>query len=78
MPNRTEARPAKAAPTNATGRLPLLRLFSTPLIDAVSGEETAHRVRKSLEEEEQIEQRNLLLSSRGRKSRLIKVEQTGQ
>jgi hypothetical protein len=32
MPNRTEARPAKAARTNATGRLPLLRLFSTPLI----------------------------------------------
>jgi hypothetical protein len=32
MPNRTEARPAKAALTNATGRLPLLRLFSTPLI----------------------------------------------
>jgi len=31
MPNRTEARPAKAAFTNATGRLPLLRLFSTPL-----------------------------------------------
>jgi hypothetical protein len=31
MPNRTEARPAKAALTNATGRLPLLRLFSTPL-----------------------------------------------
>jgi hypothetical protein len=33
MPNRTEARPVKAALTNATGRLPLLRLFSTPLID---------------------------------------------
>ncbi len=33
MPNRTEARPAKAALTNATGRLPLLRLFSTPLIE---------------------------------------------
>ena len=33
MPNRTEARPAKAALTNATGRLPLLRLSSTPLID---------------------------------------------
>ena len=31
MPNRTEARPAKAMLTNATGRLPLLRLFSTPL-----------------------------------------------
>jgi hypothetical protein len=31
MPNRTEARPAKAELTNATGRLPLLRLFSTPL-----------------------------------------------
>src|SRR5438046_4229810 len=28
-----EARSAKAALTNATGRLPLLRLFSTPLID---------------------------------------------
>jgi hypothetical protein len=33
MPNRTEARSAKAALTNATGRLPLLRLFSTLLID---------------------------------------------
>ena len=31
MPNRIEARSAKAALTNATGRLPLLRLFSTPL-----------------------------------------------
>jgi hypothetical protein len=31
MSNRTEARPAKAALTTATGRLPLLRLFSTPL-----------------------------------------------
>ena len=35
MPNRTEARSAKAALTNATGRLPLLRLFSTPLIELV-------------------------------------------
>jgi hypothetical protein len=33
MPNRIEARSAKAALTNATGRLPLLRLFSTPLND---------------------------------------------
>ena len=32
MPNRIEARSAKAALTNATGRLPLPRLFSTPLI----------------------------------------------
>jgi len=32
MPNRIEARSAKAALTNATGRLPLLRLFSTPLM----------------------------------------------
>jgi hypothetical protein len=32
MPNRIEARSAKAALTNATGRLPLLRLFSTPLV----------------------------------------------
>jgi hypothetical protein len=31
MSNRTEARSAKAARTHATGRLPLLRLFSTPL-----------------------------------------------
>ena len=31
--NRIEARSAKAALTNATGRLPLLRLFSTPLIN---------------------------------------------
>ena len=33
MPNRTEARYAKAALTHATGRLPLLRLFSTLLSD---------------------------------------------
>ena len=33
MSNRTEARSAKAARMHATGRLPLLRLFSTPLID---------------------------------------------
>ncbi len=32
MPNRTEARPAKAVLTYVTGRLPLLRLFSTPLV----------------------------------------------
>jgi len=32
MPNRIAARSAKAALTNATGRLPLLRLFSTPLV----------------------------------------------
>jgi hypothetical protein len=37
MPNRTEARPAKTARTNATGRLPLLRLFSTPLIESAGG-----------------------------------------
>jgi hypothetical protein len=35
MPNRTEVRPAKAEHTNATGRLPLLRLFSTLLFDPV-------------------------------------------
>jgi hypothetical protein len=29
MPNRTEARPAKAALTNTTGRLPLLRLLDS-------------------------------------------------
>jgi hypothetical protein len=39
MPNRTEARSAKAALTNATGRLPLLRLFSTPLVEAVFGDQ---------------------------------------
>jgi hypothetical protein len=33
MSNRTEARSAKAACMHATGRLPLLRLFSTPLND---------------------------------------------
>ena len=37
MPNRIEARSAKAAFTNATGRLPLLRLFSTPLIFPLGG-----------------------------------------
>lgn len=31
MPNRTEVRPAKAVLRYATGSLPLLRLFSTPL-----------------------------------------------
>jgi hypothetical protein len=36
MPNRIEARSAKAALTHATGRLPLLRLFSTPLIEVLS------------------------------------------
>jgi hypothetical protein len=36
MPNRTEARPAKAVLTYATGRLSPLRLFSTPLADRVS------------------------------------------
>ena len=41
MPNRIEARSAKAALTNATGRLPLLRLFSTPLTDQGCGEQTA-------------------------------------
>jgi hypothetical protein len=38
MPNRTEARPAKAELTNATGRLPLLRLFSTPLTVGATGD----------------------------------------
>jgi hypothetical protein len=37
MSNRTEARSAKAARMHATGRLPLLRLFSTPLIDSLTG-----------------------------------------
>jgi hypothetical protein len=41
MPNRTEARSAKAALTHATGRLPLLRLFSTPLNDQRSKREIA-------------------------------------
>jgi hypothetical protein len=38
MSNRTEARSAKAARTHATGRLPLLRLFSTPLTFPQKGE----------------------------------------
>jgi hypothetical protein len=38
MSNRTEARSAKAARMHATGRLPLLRLFSTPL--------TGHLIRR--------------------------------
>ena len=37
MPNRTEARPAKAVLTYATGRLSPLRLFSTPLIFSATG-----------------------------------------
>jgi hypothetical protein len=41
MPNRTEVRPAKAELTNATGRLPLLRLFSSPLTDQRSKREMA-------------------------------------
>ena len=41
MSNRTEARSAKAARMHATGRLPLLRLFSTPLIDQRSKREMA-------------------------------------
>ncbi len=36
MSNRPEAGSAKAALTNATGRLPLLRLFSTPLIEGLA------------------------------------------
>jgi hypothetical protein len=52
--------------------------ISITLVDPDFGEEKAHRVRKSLEEEEQRNQRNLLLSSSGCKSRLTKVEQTGQ
>jgi hypothetical protein len=54
------------------------RFQITCAIDSEFGEEKAHRVRKSLEEEEQIDQRNLLLSSSGCESRLIRVEQTGQ
>jgi hypothetical protein len=41
MPNRTAARSAKADFTKATGRLPLLRLFSTPLKMGYKGEEKA-------------------------------------
>jgi len=41
MPNRTEARSAKAALTHATGRLPSLRLFSTLLINPDFGEQMA-------------------------------------
>jgi hypothetical protein len=37
MSNRTEARSAKAARMHATGRLPLLRLFSTPLPTPTGG-----------------------------------------
>ncbi len=47
MPNRIEARSAKAALTNATGRLPLLRLFSTPLELAVRNRQRP-QVRMSL------------------------------
>jgi hypothetical protein len=45
MPNRTEARSAKAACTHATGRLPLMRLFSTPLTVRIGGAERATRSR---------------------------------
>lgn len=41
MPNRTEVRPAKAVLRYATGSLPLLRLFSTPLIEPQKKEQTA-------------------------------------
>jgi len=49
MPNRTEARPAKAVLTYATGRLSLLRLFSTPLNDpdGVVGSPTTYHPRYS-------------------------------
>jgi len=49
MPNRTEARPAKAVLTYATGRLSLLRLFSTPLNDpdGVVGSPTTYHPRDS-------------------------------
>ena len=43
MPNRIEARSAKAALTNATGRLPLLRLFSTPLLNRIATLKSASR-----------------------------------
>jgi hypothetical protein len=48
MPNRIEARSAKAALTHATGRLPLLRLFSTPLTDAEKGEVKAQACQRRL------------------------------
>ena len=56
-PGQTGLRRAQRQPNpTATGRLKLLRLFSTLLsiapIEPVFGEQTAHRVRKSLEEEE--------------------------
>jgi hypothetical protein len=43
MPNRTEARPAKAVLPYATGRLPPLRLFSTPLINQMTTSQTRLR-----------------------------------
>jgi len=46
MPNRIEARSAKAALTNATGRLPLLRLFSTPLKISLQNRGGANRRHK--------------------------------
>jgi len=42
MSNRTEARSAKAARMHATGRLPLLRLFSTPLIHCHASQSPSH------------------------------------
>jgi hypothetical protein len=47
MPNRIEARSAKAALTNATGRLPLLRLFSTLLADLQKQREGRRRLSKT-------------------------------
>jgi hypothetical protein len=56
MPNRIEARSAKAAFTNATGRLPLLRLFSTPLIDRFGSVLPTRRLPLSENFEDQIEE----------------------
>jgi hypothetical protein len=47
MPNRIEARSAKAALTNATGRLPLQRLFSTPLINFGENQDSGCKLLKN-------------------------------
>jgi hypothetical protein len=48
MSNRTEARSAKAARMHATGRLPLLRLFSTPLTTGVEPPEVFARTARDV------------------------------
>jgi hypothetical protein len=74
MPNRTEARPAKAVLTYVTGRLPLLRLFSTPLIGFRAGQFPTERKRLTSTTMSgfilgvRSSERDLLISTAGKRS----------